>query len=179
MIALALAVLVGVAWAQEAAPEIDEEAAVVEVVADPAPILACLTEANRDPDAERACIGLQAEACIEGLGAAAEASALAACSAAEAGAWDRIVGALTDEIIGLLRLQTAAEGGAESAGPSETLLVEAQTAWGTFREADCAQEAAHWGDDALRDATRADCRLNRTATRALELLSKRRQVEAP
>ena len=59
MIALILAALVAVASAQEA-PEVDEEAAVVEVVADPAPILACLTEANRDPDAERACIGLQA-----------------------------------------------------------------------------------------------------------------------
>jgi uncharacterized protein YecT (DUF1311 family) len=177
VIALALAVLLGTAVAQET-PEIDEEAAVVEIVADPAPILACLTEANRDPAAERACVGLQAEDCIDGLGAAAEASALAACSAGEAAAWDRIVGAMTDEIIGLLRLQTAAEGGA-GAGPQETLLVEAQTAWGVFREADCAQEAAHWGEDPMRDATLAECRLDRTATRALELLSKRRQVEAP
>jgi uncharacterized protein YecT (DUF1311 family) len=178
VIALLLAGLLATASAQETAPEVDEEAAVVEVVADPAPILACLTQANRDPAAERACVGLQAEDCIDGLGAAAEASALAACSAGEAAAWDRIVGAMTDEIIGLLRLQTAAEGGA-GAGPQETLLVEAQTAWGVFREADCAQAAAHWGEDPMRDATLAECRLDRTATRALELLSKRRQVEAP
>lgn len=175
--ALALAAaLIPPGWAEAAGAGSAVDAAA-------APPLACLSAADRDPAVERACAGVAAEACVEGLRAEAEAGALAACSADEAAGWERVVATLTDEIVALLRFQAAEAGatdqGAATPGLEETLLVEAQTAWALFREADCAQEAAHWGEDAMRDVAMADCRLDRAASRALELLGKRRMVENP
>lgn len=145
--------------------------------ADPAPVLACLEAADRDPAVERACAGVAAQACVEGLGGAAEAAGLAACNAAEAAAWEGAIAALTGQIGALLRLQAEADpAGAEA---QETLLGAAQAAWRDYRAADCAQEAAHWGAEPMAEAALSECWLNRSAARALELLAKRRILENP
>ena len=142
---------------------------------DPAPVLACLDAAERDPAAERACAGVASQACIENLGGSAEAAGLAACTAAEAAAWEAAIAALTGQIGALLRLQAEAE----AAEAQEALLGTAQAAWRQYREADCAQEAAHWGEDPMAQAALSECWLNRSAARALELLAKRRMLENP
>lgn len=142
---------------------------------DPAPVLACLDAAERDPAAERACAGVASQACIEDLGGSAEAAGLAACTAAEAAAWEAAIAALTGQIGALLRLQAEAE----AAEAQEALLGAAQAAWRQYREADCAQEAAHWGEDPMAQAALSECWLNRSAARALELLAKRRMLENP
>lgn len=142
---------------------------------DPAPVLACLDAAERDPAAERACAGVASQVCIEALGGSAEAAGLAACAAAEAAAWDAAIGALTGQIGALLRLQAEAE----AAEAQEALFGAAQAAWRQYREADCAQEAAHWGEDPMAQAALSECWLNRSAARALELLAKRRMLENP
>lgn len=142
---------------------------------DPAPVLACLDAAERDPAAERACAGVASQACIENLGGSAEAAGLAACTAAEAAAWEAAIAALTGQIGALLRLQAEAE----AAEAQEALLGAAQAAWRQYREADCAQEAAHWGEDPMAQAALSECWLNRSAARALELLAKRRMLENP
>lgn len=142
---------------------------------DPAPVLACLDAAERDPAAERACAGVASQACIEDLGGSAEAAGLAACTAAEAAAWEAAIAALTGQIGALLRLQAEAE----AAEAQEALLGTAQAAWRQYREADCAQEAAHWGEDPMAQAALSECWLNRSAARALELLAKRRMLENP
>lgn len=169
MSAAILAAVLAVA-AAEPGPAVDR-------AADSAPVLACLDAAERDPAAERACAGVAAQACIEGLGGSAEAAGLAACTAAEAAAWDATIAALTGQIGALLRLQAEAEAAAAEA--QETLLGAAQAAWGQYREADCAQEAAHWGEDPMAQAALSECWLNRSAARALELLAKRRMLENP
>lgn len=142
---------------------------------DPAPVLACLDAAERDPAAERACAGVASQACIENLGGSAEAAGLAACTAAEAAAWEAAIAALTGQIGALLRLQAEAE----AAEAQEALLGAAQAAWRQYREADCAQEAAHWGEEPMAQAALSECWLNRSAARALELLAKRRMLENP
>lgn len=142
---------------------------------DPAPVLACLDAAERDPAAERACAGVASQACIENLGGSAEAAGLAACTAAEAAAWEAAIAALTGQIGALLRLQAEAE----AAEAQEALLGAAQAAWRQYREADCAQEAAHWGKEPMAQAALSECWLNRSAARALELLAKRRMLENP
>ena len=142
---------------------------------DPAPVLACLDAAERDPAAERACAGVASQVCIENLGGSAEAAGLAACTAAEAAAWEAAIAALTGQIGALLRLQAEAE----AAEAQEALLGAAQAAWRQYREADCAQEAAHWGEDPMAQAALSECWLNRSAARALELLAKRRMLENP
>ncbi len=152
-LALALA-LAPAAFAQDAAPAGDAEA-----------LRACLAEAERDPEAERACIGRQALACVD-----AGAADIAACNAAEADAWEEVLNAAHGDIVTLMRTQAAlADPQAAAPGPQELALQRAQATWAAFRDADCALAALRWDEPAQREAEAARCRMERTADRALEL----------
>jgi uncharacterized protein YecT (DUF1311 family) len=141
---------------------------------------ACLDAAERDPEAERACIGAPALACIDADPAAETTVGMTACYAAEADAWDAILNATYAEIVALSAALAAADAAAGGAPiDQEALLRTAQRAWVAFRDADCAQEAAHWGEGSMRQVAGAQCLMARTATRTLELLAKRRVFENP
>jgi uncharacterized protein YecT (DUF1311 family) len=65
----------------------------------------------------------------------------------------------------------------ETPADLEGLLVEAQRAWIAFRDADCAQEVAVWGDGSMRTIAGAWCGLERTAQRVFELRAKRATMQ--
>lgn len=131
---------------------------------------ACVAEAERDPEAERACVGVQALACVD---AGADA---ATCHAAETAGWEAALEALRSEVAALMRLDAGVDGPV----PGEGLLDGAEAAWAAFRDADCALAAAHWDEDAeMRARAGAQCRMERTAARALELTALRRAYESP
>jgi uncharacterized protein YecT (DUF1311 family) len=145
-----------------------------------AAVRACLDAAEREPEAERACIGAAALACIDADPAAETTVGMTACYAAEADAWDAILNATYAEIVALSAALAGADAAAGGAPvDQEALLRTAQRAWVAFRDADCAQEAAHWGEGSMRQVAGAQCLMARTATRALELLAKRRVFENP
>ncbi|MBP7243427.1 lysozyme inhibitor LprI family protein [Amaricoccus sp.] len=147
------------------------------LAADPAEmaatIEACVTEANRDPAAERACVGVAAAACLE----ATPGTSPAACVAAEAEGWrllaDATAGALVAMADGL------GVGGGEGPGGQAALVARAQQAWAGFRDADCAQLAALAEPGPAQEGVVAQCRMERGADRALSLLARRRAMEGP
>jgi uncharacterized protein YecT (DUF1311 family) len=100
------------------------------------------------------------------------------CAAAEAEGWDRMLNETWAELIVLARRRAILdeEVGAEPAD-LEGLLVEAQRAWIAFRDADCAQEVAVWGDGSMRTVAGAWCGLERTAQRVFELRAKRATMQ--
>jgi uncharacterized protein YecT (DUF1311 family) len=161
-----LALLAGVAAAQEASAA--------------AGVRGCLDAAERDPAAEAACAGVETTACLAARPEGETPEGLAACAAAEAAAWDAVLAGVEAEVVALVRALAAAEDPeAAQPGPREALLVAAQAAWGAFRDADCAEEAALWEAGPMRDAAAAQCRTARTAERTRELLAKRRAHENP
>ena len=167
IVALAFAALAGPASAQEPAAPVEA-------------VRACVEAAERAPEAERACIGVSALACIDADPAAQTTVGMAGCYAAETAAWDALMNATYADLVGLSAALTADET-ADGATPvdQEGLLRAAQRAWVTFRDADCAQEAGHWGEGSMRQVAGAECLLDRTASRTLELREKRRVFENP
>ncbi len=164
--ALAFAVLAAAApaGAQDAPPAVEA-------------VRACIEVAGRDPEAERACIGGQALACIDADPAAQTVPGMAACYAAETAAWDAVLAASYADLVALSASGEA--GTSEAPADGEGLLRAAQHAWAGFRDADCAQAAGQWGEDAMREVAGAECLLGRTAARTLELIAKRRAFESP
>jgi uncharacterized protein YecT (DUF1311 family) len=137
----------------------------------------CL-EAAEDEAASRACIGAFAQSCMAESPGGDTTVGMTACTLAEAGAWDRIL----NETFGDLVLQShALAAGEDQAGvppaPREQLLRAAQRAWVAFRDADCAQEVAMWGEGSMRQIAGAYCALDRTAQRTFELRAKRAALE--
>jgi uncharacterized protein YecT (DUF1311 family) len=136
-----------------------------------ADVRACLEE-NRGADA-RTCVGVYAQACMAEPGGDTTLG-MSACTTVEAAAWDRVLDETFAELIVLSRDRMALE---EQAGvaptPLDEMLRHAQGAWIAFREADCAQEYAAWGDGSMRTIAGAWCRLDRTSRRVIDLDAKR------
>jgi uncharacterized protein YecT (DUF1311 family) len=103
---------------------------------------------------------------------------MSACAMAEYEGWDRLLNETWADLMIIARRQAlgALEEGVEPL-PTEEMLREAQRAWLGFRDADCEQEYAIWGDGSQRQVAGAWCLLDRTATRVLELRAKRDQMD--
>ena len=157
---LALGIVAGPALAERLSPEAEA-------------LAACLDAADRDPEAERACAGAQALACMDAGPQGQTTLGMAGCYAAETEAWEAVIAGLEADI--LARAEAwAAE------GPDQAILLRrAQVAWTNFRRADCAQAAAIWGAGSMRAVAAAECVLDRTAARARDLLARRQAFEAP
>jgi uncharacterized protein YecT (DUF1311 family) len=156
---LALAVLAAPALAAAQ----DDEAAL-------ALVRSCLAAAETRADAA-ACRGAWARDCAAGEGATT--LGIVACTTAETAAWDRLLDEAYAELVLLSRRRALLD---EEAGlappPLEDMLREAQRAWIAFRDADCEQEYAIWGEGSQRQVAGAVCLMDRTATRVLELQAK-------
>jgi uncharacterized protein YecT (DUF1311 family) len=126
----------------------------------------------------RECVGVYARDCMAAPGGDTT-LAMAGCTTAEAAAWDRVLDETFAELVILSRDRMALD---EQAGvapdPLDELLREAQGAWLTFRDADCAQEYAVWGGGSMRRIAGAWCRLDRTSQRLIELRAKRDALAA-
>lgn len=137
----------------------------------------CL-DAAQGAAAERACAGDYARACMAETPDGDTTTGMTACLVTETAAWDRLLNETFAALIVLSRQRAAVE---EQAGvapaPLDALLREAQRAWIAFRDADCAQEVAVWGEGSMRRIAGGACGLDRTATRVLELCAKRAAFE--
>jgi uncharacterized protein YecT (DUF1311 family) len=165
----------------------------------PAPspqVAACVAAADRDPEAERACVGAASLACIEAGPDGQTTVGMMECYMAETAAWDAEFNAVYASLLALAEAMAAADPSAAEPSAAEpsgdaasaadpaavshaALLREAQRAWIAFRDADCAEAAGYWGEGSMRLVAGAECMMERTAGRTLELLEKRRAYESP
>lgn len=132
-------------------------------------VAACYAGAEGREAAE-ACIGTGASACFDAAEDGETTIGMMACLMAEADLWD-----------GLLNVEyAAARTRAEVADDEDRPYQEgyavraqqvrdAQRAWITFRDANCAMEYGAYGGGSLRMIAGADCRLRMTAARTLDL----------
>lgn len=139
-------------------------------------VRACLAVAEGRADAA-ACRGAYARDCAAAIAGEGTTAGVVACTAAETEAWDQLLNEAYAELVLLSRRRALRD---EEAGltppPLEDMLREAQGAWIAFRDADCDQEYAIWGEGSQRRVAGAVCLLDRTATRVLELQAKRGQM---
>jgi uncharacterized protein YecT (DUF1311 family) len=127
---------------------------------------------------EIACMGIYAQECSARVEGGETTAGMSRCAAAEAEGWDRMLNETWAELIVLARRRAILdeEAGAEPAD-LEDMLVAAQRAWIAFRDADCAQEVAVWGEGSMRTIAGAWCGLERTAQRVFELRAKRATMQ--
>ncbi len=147
--------------------------------ADLATLRSCLAEADRDPDAERACVGKPSTACLDAPQATTT-TAIGACFAAEAEAWAHLMAETLDSATAMAAtLDALAADEAPPSPPAAPLLVASQRAWEAFRDADCALEVALWTDGSMRLVAGPQCAMQHTAARTLALMARRRAFENP
>jgi len=123
---------------------------------DSAPLQACVSAAEGEADALRACRGTISQPCFD-TPEGASTHGMVMCASAERDAWARIL----DE-----QLARLSANGADSA-PS---LQRAQTAWAAYREAECNYHVALWGEGSGARVALASCDAQLTADRAIALL---------
>ncbi len=138
---------------------------------------ACLGAAENRAG-ETACMGSYTQECSASVEGGETTAGMSACAAAEADGWDRMLNEIWADLIVLARRRAILhEEAGETPADLEGLLVEAQRAWIAFRDADCAQEVAVWGDGSMRTIAGAWCGLERTAQRVFELRAKRATMQ--
>ena len=143
-LALAFAVIGGVAQAQEFVPQVN-----------PAQVGACFMQAFRD-GADASCIGAASGTCMEQPGGYST-QGMSACTSAETELWD-----------GYLNREYKARM-AEITPDQKTALRDAQRAWIAFRDADCGLQYQMCIDGTMRSNIYTGCMLDMTARRALAL----------
>jgi len=135
---------------------------------------ACIMAAERPAD----CIGMSVETCTQLEPNGASTQGTVACLLAERDFWD---GMLNDEY-------SAARGFAETLDQRDMAiepvfavrveqLRDAQRAWITYRDANCAMEAGAWGQGTFAQVLHADCQMRMTGERALDLRFHRQWFE--
>lgn len=112
--------------------------------------------------AERRCVGLISRACMNGEAAGADAGR-ARCLRRETSAWDSVMRAAWSRLEPRVKTHDAPAGRAHEA------LQAAQAAWRSFAEAECGYARALWGEGSFREVAGADCRMNLSARRAIQL----------
>lgn len=134
--------------------------------ADVAALRACIGEAD-DP---RTCSGLLAEPCLEAPDGQTTLG-IVACMQAETAAWDVLLNETYRDLMERSRDADAYEAPEEIGLPSRVRsLRDAQRAWIVFRDADCLHAYAYWGSGSMRNIMGADCMLERTSERVIDLL---------
>ncbi|QPZ90704.1 lysozyme inhibitor LprI family protein [Thioclava electrotropha] len=124
---------------------------------DPDAVRACFDGAK---DTHPACIGEAAAAC-QGQPGGDTTLGISACLQGEAQVWDDIAKSQYKAA----RARLLEQGGTELANK----LLDAQSAWGQYRDADCGLLYEIWKDGTIRTVVASQCYLERTAQRALEL----------
>jgi len=110
-----------------------------------------------------ACLGQGAKPCTETPEGMTTIGTMQ-CLQAETAVWDDLL----NTEYKALRAQMLAQG-----GNLNEMLLDAQRAWITFRDAECALEYARWGDGSIRQIVAANCLMEMTAARAIELRDKK------
>lgn len=132
--------------------------------ADTAAIKACLAAERTAERDGRACIGRTSDPCLETPGNESTMS-MVACISAETEAWDEILNADYNGLLGALN---------EKAQES---VRKAQRAWIALRDADCAVPYEIFEGGTMALPIGAQCGLERTAARVLQLRLWRQMVQ--
>lgn len=141
---------------------------VAERMHDIAPVAQCL-EAADDPAAARACIGRGAATCMDTDPAQNQTTTgMMFCMMAEAQLWDDQLNAEYGKLRDRARRMDAGESQPEYAVRAARLL-DAQRAWITFRDAECALSFAEFGAGSMRVLSSAGCQLQLAAERTIAL----------
>ncbi len=129
-------------------------------------------------DTPESCFGAGAAACFDGAPDGQTTVGMMFCLLAEANAWDRILNA---EYAGARAAARAADDIERANFPEYAVRADqvqaAQRAWIAFRDADCAMEYGIWGAGSMRQISGADCQLQMTARRAVDLHGYRQALE--
>jgi uncharacterized protein YecT (DUF1311 family) len=126
-------------------------------------VRACLGDAlpgETAPD----CLGKPADNCIADTND--EMRAITACIDAETAAWDLLLNEQYRGLSTTLRQRDP---------DLPVLLRDAQRAWISYRDAQCAFDHARWRDGGLRSVVKANCMMTTTAQRTLELRDMREE----
>ncbi|MGI9390256.1 MAG: lysozyme inhibitor LprI family protein [Boseongicola sp.] len=137
----------------------------------------CFEEAD-GAEAKSQCIGAMAQLCMDEQDGGHTTIGMSSCLAAEGLVWDRFLNAEYKATMAWLKAadEDEAESFPEFAERAENLRA-AQRAWIAFRDAECALEYAQWGSGSMRTIAGADCLMQMTAERSIELLQKREMFE--
>ena len=116
------------------------------------------------------CIGKMAEACMEAEEGGHTTLGMVSCTVAEARAWDAILNVEYQQTLDDLEAMDTREAVQfpDYAARADSLR-DAQRAWIAFRDAECGLVYAMWGAGSMRNIASANCKLEMTAERALEL----------
>ncbi len=124
----------------------------------------CLAEAP-DTNAQMACIGASANACMEDTPGGSSTYAMSGCLDRELQYWD---GLLNENYRGAVTRARAYDDDMDGT-PSESALREMQRAWITFRDASCDYERSLWGGGTGGGPATVGCLMRLTGTQALYL----------
>ncbi|MGI9395020.1 MAG: lysozyme inhibitor LprI family protein [Boseongicola sp.] len=137
----------------------------------------CLDEAD-GAEAKAQCIGAMSQVCMDEQDGGHTTLGMSSCLAAEGLVWDQFLNA--EYKVTMDWSKAADEDEAESfpdyANRAKNLRA-AQRAWIAFRDAECALEYAQWGSGSMRTIAAADCLMQMTAERSIELLQMREMFE--
>ena len=130
----------------------------------------CLNGERQEASAH-VCIGRQSEQCMEKPGGYSTAG-MAGCTYGEADAWDVLLNRYYQKARHLARaLDSHSEKNFPEYAVRAQTLLEAQRAWITFRDANCAAEYAQAGSGTIRQLYGASCHLYTTADRTIWLFN--------
>lgn len=141
-------------------------------------VLDACYSAARDETAQKACIGKMSTACMDSQEGGHSTLGMTSCMAAEAEVWDKHLNAEYKATRAYMKAADTdeAEYFPEFARRVETLLA-AQRAWIAFRDAECDLAYAEWGSGSMRNIAWADCRMQMTAERTIELRAMREMFQ--
>jgi uncharacterized protein YecT (DUF1311 family) len=127
-------------------------------------VRACIDGAARPLD----CVGATVEACVARPGGDTTVG-IVDCIAAETAAWDSL---LNEAYRAAMTASRTADATGDVVAPAltrEATLRDAQRAWIAFRDAECRSRYAAWGRGTMRQIAGANCVMEETAERAIEL----------
>ncbi|MCW1933331.1 lysozyme inhibitor LprI family protein [Pararhodobacter zhoushanensis] len=126
---------------------------------------------------DNACIGNGAAACFEGAPDGETTVGMMSCLLAERDAWDTLLNAEYQSARAAAATMDDAE---RDQSPEFAVradrLREAQRAWIAFRDTNCAMSYAVYGAGSMRQISGADCQMQMTAERTIQLRSLRQML---
>lgn len=141
-------------------------------------ILTGCYDAATDTEARTACIGAMSSACMETEEFGETTLGMSTCILAEAAVWDEYLNAEYKAARAWAKAADEAEAAyfPEYAHSADALLA-AQRAWIGFRDAECGFAFAMWGSGSMRYIGGANCRVEMTAERTIELRAMRGEFQ--
>ena len=137
----------------------------------------CYEEAT-GTEAKSQCIGAMAQVCMDDQDGGHTTLGMSSCLGAEGQVWDRFLNA---EYKATMAWSAASDKDEAEYFPAYAKRAEhlraAQRAWIAFRDAECALEYAQWGSGSMRSIAGADCQMQMTAERTIDLLEMREMFE--